>query len=71
MCRCEVVLYVQKLRDLQSCAAYVQMINELGPSSTRRLRIGLTERIDSHPDIILPYNYSYCKENRRRNVVST
>jgi hypothetical protein len=62
MCRCEAILYVQKLRDLEGGGADVQIPQELARDSS--LRIGVRRAMDSHPGATVLDNYSQVKEKR-------
>jgi len=60
MCRCEAILYVQKMQELGDGGADVQMAHGLAKACS--LRIGTTRVMDSHSGDIIPDNYSEIKE---------
>jgi len=65
MCRCEVILYVQKLRELEDGRVDLHIPKEvresLGP------RIGLQRCIVIHPILIVLSDYPYVKEKVMRD----
>jgi len=65
MCRCEAILYVQKMQELGDGGADVQMAHGLARACS--LRIGTTRVMDSHPDDTILENYPEIKEKVSRD----
>jgi|SRR5271167_3347289 len=60
MCRCEAILYVQKMQDLGDGGADVQMAHGLAKACSPR--IGTARIMDSHPADIILASYSEVKD---------
>ena len=59
MCRCEAILYVQKMQDLGDGGADVQIAHGLAKACSPR--IGTTQAMDSHPTDTILDNHSEIK----------